>query len=210
MKRLDLVGKRFGKLIVLAFSGMTEKHESRWVCQCDCGAVAVKDGAKLKRGSLKSCGCLIYESVGGPVKHGMAKTGIYKQWHAMKSRCLNKNHKAYPYYGGRGITVCDRWLMFENFYADMGDCPDGMSIERKNNDLGYSLDNCKWATTQEQSRNKRPRHSITGARGVSLDKRGALRVRIGANGKEIHIGTFKSLSLAINAREKAEEKWWSE
>ncbi len=93
--------------------------------------------------------------------HGMYGTQIYKSWSSMKSRCLNKNNKDHKDYGGRGITVCDSWLIFENFYADMGDRPQGKTLDRKNNDKGYCKSNCKWSTPKEQSNNMRKNCFLT-------------------------------------------------
>lgn len=95
------------------------------------------------------------------VTHGMRQTKIYTIWRGMRSRCQNPNVAAYPNYGGRGITVCPAWQSFENFYRDMGDPPAGFSLDRVNNDLGYSPENCRWATRKEQSRNQRGLRLLT-------------------------------------------------
>ena len=94
--------------------------------------------------------------------HGMAKTPIYALWRGMKTRCLNTRSQFYAEYGGRGITICERWLnSFEAFYEDMGPRPDGLSLERKNNDLGCNPENCVWATKKDQARNRRGRRMLT-------------------------------------------------
>jgi len=87
--------------------------------------------------------------------HGMSKSRTYMTWASMKQRTLNKNHKQFHMYGGRGISVCDSWIKFENFYADMGDCPDGLTLERTDNNAGYSKSNCVWASMKTQARNRR-------------------------------------------------------
>ena len=94
-------------------------------------------------------------------KHGKSKTPSYGIWRAMHDRCKNPKSHAWDLYGGRGITVCEEWGSFENFYADMGDVPAGMSLDRKNNDKGYSPDNCRWASREEQGRNRRTNHHLT-------------------------------------------------
>lgn len=89
------------------------------------------------------------------IKHGKSRTATYKIWLGMKSRCFTASATGYENYGGRGISVCDRWMMFENFLSDMGECPAGMSIDRKDSDANYSPDSCRWATRKEQNRNQR-------------------------------------------------------
>lgn len=99
-----------------------------------------------------------------PLTHGATADGVvsgaYSSWHYMKQRCLNPNHKAWKYYGARGITVCERWLDFKNFLEDMGERPDGLTLERKDNSLGYNKDNCVWATRRTQSNNIRTNHFL--------------------------------------------------
>ena len=120
---------------------------SRYVCHCGNFIDARED--HVKRGRIYTCGCL---KTGA---HGMAGTPTYLSWQHMKQRCFNPKNQSYANYGGRGITVCDRWLKFENFYADMGVRPDGMSLERKENNGDYEPNNCRWATQQEQTCNTR-------------------------------------------------------
>lgn len=155
MKLEDLTGKRFGRLVVLARDGVRGK-KATWKCQCDCGNTHVVMVTGLKNGHTKSCGCLKIESdaIGSRYRHGQSNSPEYKVWAGMKDRCLNQNATFFSFYGGRGIKVCERWMTFENFRADMGPRPSLQhSIERKDNDGNYEPDNCKWATPLEQSNN---------------------------------------------------------
>jgi hypothetical protein len=161
-RRHDLVGRRLGHWTVLALHPERFRYpgctHTRWLCRCDCGVERVVLGGSLRSGRSKSCRSGVHHH---RLKHGHCRnpgpTRIYEVWHSMMQRCYNPNHKAYPSYGGRGITVCERWHSFVNFLADMGESPPGKSIDRVNNDAGYELSNCRWATHSEQMRNQRPR-----------------------------------------------------
>jgi hypothetical protein len=158
MKRIDLTGQRFGRLTVISYAGTTKKGRATWQCKCDCGNNTTVMASHLKTGHTISCGCFRREKY---TTHGMTHTSTHGTWAQIKNRCLNPNDKYYKDYGGRGITICSRWLRFENFLADMGEKPDGLTIERVNNNKGYSLENCKWATRKEQSRNKRDNRMVS-------------------------------------------------
>jgi len=216
----ELKGMKFGRLTVLEETGGRNKDgKVLWKCQCECGNIKTNSGSNLISGAIKSCGCLRTEIVReNSIKHGMWRTPTYQTWENMLKRCNNKKNKAYKDYGGRGIKVCERWLNFINFFKDMGIRPEGLTIERKNNELGYFKENCCWATQAQQNRNKRPRQNWrigkdnkTGTVGVRCYKNKnhtMYRASIGVNKKKIHLGCFNDINLAILARKKAEAKYW--
>lgn len=156
-KLVDLTGRTYGRLTVVSRDG-NMYGKVAWLCVCQCGVELRVSGADLKSGNRSSCGCLKIEVTRQKnYSHGLTDSVEYKTWCRMKERCYNPRIKNYADYGGRGISVCPRWLeSFENFYTDMGPRPgNGYSIERKNVNAGYSKGNCRWATSKEQARNKR-------------------------------------------------------
>ena len=163
MKRLiDLTNEKIGRWTIIKRKGKNANGKILWLCVCECGNYRMVLGDNLRNGVTKSCGCLKNEKIKErALKHGMTKTPTYITWLNIKQRCFNHKNKRYPNYGGMGITVCEAWLKFENFYADMGKRPEGLTVERIDNELGYFKDNCKWGTYAEQSRNTQNNIMIT-------------------------------------------------
>jgi len=152
----DLTGRVFERLRVVAFSHRDSLKKLVWKCECVCGKIVFAVSGELNRGNQTSCGCLTREKNSrNKTKHGLSRTPEYKIWFAMVSRCENPENKGFPDYGGRGITVCERWCKsFVVFYNDIGPRPSAEhSIDRKDNDKGYCPENCRWATRVEQQRN---------------------------------------------------------
>jgi hypothetical protein len=157
------IGKKYGRLVVIAKSPRSWKKKTYWECLCDCGKVCAPRSDALSSGASQSCGCRqkeIAKKLGGWNASNRAnRTTTYSAWQHMKSRCSNPKNPDFKHYGGRGIEVCSRWLnSFESFLNDMGKRPEGLSLDRKNTNGGYSPENCRWATAVEQNRNRR--HSI--------------------------------------------------
>lgn len=160
-----LTGNKYGRLTVIEDSGKRSKcRHIIWECICNCGNKCKLTTGQLQSGSTQSCGCLKKEVdkkngfVRGKlnIKHSMCGTREYITWINMKTRCYNSKEESYKNWGGRGIFVCRRWRnSFENFYKDMGDKPEGLSIDRINNNGPYGPWNCRWSTAKEQIHNNR-------------------------------------------------------
>ena len=154
--RPDLTGLTFERLVVLGRAKLDGR--SAWDCACSCGGHCRARGSDLVRGHIRSCGCLRREALlGNNRTHGGSQTRAYESWRRAVARCADPFGKDWKNYGGRGIKVCDRWLRFESFLADMGERPPGTSIDRIDNDGNYEPGNCRWATAKEQRANQRPR-----------------------------------------------------
>lgn len=148
--------------------------KARWLCKCDCGTIKVCNGHSLRRGNTKSCGCYKKETASERSKitnrkHGEGRNGHqtpeYRAWASLLSRCRNPKAAGYRHYGGRGIKACTSWLQFENFLMDMGRMPTKQhSLDRIDLNGNYEPNNCRWATHQQQARNRRGNHLLT-ARG---------------------------------------------
>lgn len=154
MKFRDLTGQKFQMLTALKLVGRNERRQTLWLFRCDCGTEKVLWGASVAHGYTKSCGCW-QKANPARLSHGMAGGSTFRTWAAMRQRCTNPENPSYPDYGGRGITVCERWGDFAVFLADMGERPVGASIDRIDNSRGYEPGNCRWATATVQNRNRR-------------------------------------------------------
>lgn len=162
MYRSALPGQRFERLVVTEIIDGRRRR-----CRCDCGATLTVERCNLTSGNSKSCGCLRSEHVAEyPATHGATRGGkrsrAHSSWHNMLQRCANPNNPKWADYGGRGITVCERWLnSFTNFLADMGEPPEGRTLDRIDNEGDYEPGNCRWATQRDQVRNRRTTRNLT-------------------------------------------------
>lgn len=167
---IDMSGRRIGRLVVIAPAQRTVTGSWAWLCLCDCGNETVVAGNILRRRVTISCGCLRKETSGMRLrKTGQSGSPTHNSWRGMRSRCTNLKNKDY---GGRGIRVCERWANretgFQNFLADMGPRPIGMTLDRINPNADYTPENCRWADPKTQRENRRPR-STTGTVAAALD-----------------------------------------
>jgi hypothetical protein len=160
---IDLTGKQFGRLTVIKSTNKRSySGHIVWLCECACGKVVETRGVNLTRSLSNSCGCLNREKINKKItKHNKWGSPEYKSWDSMIQRCSNPKNPRYKDYGGRGIQVCNRWLIFSNFFHDMGARPSKMTLDRIDVNGNYEPDNCQWATYSQQATNKRTSKVLT-------------------------------------------------
>jgi len=208
-KVIDLTGQVFGRLTVVGFAGIGSNRSARWECICLCGAVVVINSATLRNGRTQSCGCyhkqLLRER---NTLHGLCKSTEYGSWSNMRKRCNRPNDPQYADYGGRGITVCEEWESFENFYKDMGPKPTPKhSIDRIDVNSNYEPSNCRWADRIVQARNMR--RSTADDSGVRYNERdNCWELFIRADNKTVRVGSYINKEDAVAARKAAVQKYW--
>lgn len=201
---MDLVGQTFGKLTVESFIGSRGGHRRQkryWKCKCVCGVYKELPTEYLTSGHSRSCG----KHPVGNLKHGHCRPGkrtsIYRRWYAIIQRTTNPNDRAWQWYGGRGIRVCERWLKFENFLGDMGEPPAGLSIDRIDVNGDYEPNNCRWATSKQQAHNKRTWGSVLFR--ASFGK-WVVRVTL-TSGERKYVGSYADKESAIAVAQAQKE-----
>jgi hypothetical protein len=218
-KLIDLSGRKFGKLEVLQQHKEKDAYgKIQWICKCECGNQVIVLGNNLRQGRSESCGCMRTENLRLSITtHGLTIGGkiprFYRIWGGMNSRCKNPKTPTYKSYGARGITVCEDWGKFESFKHDMYESyldhvkeygENNTSIDRIDNDKGYCIENCRWATCEEQVINTRMRiDNSSGITGISQRDNGTWQAFIRRNGVK-HSKSFKNLNAAIEWRKEKE------
>jgi len=203
--RINHAGKRYQSLTVLSDEEPTSaiKKDRRVVVRCDCGTEKKMALASLRRGTTHNCGCRDVRELRRN-DYAIKDHPYYKTWDGMNQRCKNPNAKGYLHYGGRGISICERWEVFENFISDMGPKPAGYTLDRMDVNGDYTPENCKWSEKSEQRRNQRKESRLGFSRfkGVSRHQKSWIAM-IGVGGKSIYLGVFSREVRAAKAYDRA-------
>lgn len=207
--RNNLKGLKFNMLTVIEYSHMDKNNGAIWDCLCDCGKSTLVATSRLSKGYTKSCGCLRLEEANkSNTTHGQINTPLYRRWASIKSRCKNLEN---PTYGGKGIQYDERWENFEAFYEDMAEgFSEYLEIDRIDVTEGYSKENCRWVTHNENNYNKNKQsNNISGKTGVSyIERLSKYRAYITVDGKQINLGIYSNIEDAIDARKAGELKYY--
>lgn len=203
------IGKRYGRLVVVQVSNHSGKVYA--CCRCDCGTEKEVRLDSVRSGRIVSCGCRKREHLLSMREtHKMSGTPTYSSWQHMKARCKPSNIEKYPHHAGKGVSICQRWLeSFENFYEDMGDCPNNHTLDRIDSNGDYTPENCRWAEGYLQGFNKNGRGGKQA--GVNFRKdRGKWAAQICHKGKVHHLGCFMTYEEALKVRIEAEIQFYGE
>lgn len=210
-KFVDRTGQQHGRLHVLRVHDKDAKGNYRWLCQCDCGNELIVRGYSLAS-HTNSCGCLQKERTStARSSHRLSGNSLYSTYHTMLRRCQDPEAEGFEFYGGKGISVCERWLEADgqglsNFISDMSPRPKGATLDRKDSTKNYEPSNCRWATATTQSYNQGKRKdNSSGKVGVYwVPRLNKWTAQISKNRKRVHLGVFQTMNEAVQARVKAE------